>query len=250
MELNIEFQESNSDIGFQLTETQEKIDLQFQDFLFISGETEKKEDHSLFQRVEYIVSDEASYIDTDFIADDKSGIELVAAFPLRIDRVPIGSRFDSGMTRFYVTYPALDKYVYCCWNGSWKVQLASSIELNKKYTWRTNLFNKRQWQILNEDGSTKLLKPFSGVDTTELSKQHCPVRLFAISRGDGVGGTPRAFTFYSARLTQGSEVVREYIPCYRKSDGEIGVWERYTEQFLPNQGTGAFTKGPDVEWNI
>lgn len=36
------------------------------------------------------------------------------------------------------------------------------------------------------------------------------------------------------------------IPCYRKSDGVIGMYDLVSEQFLTNQGTGTFTKGADI----
>ena len=58
----------------------------------------------------------------------------------------------------------------------------------------------------------------------------------------------RDMIFYGARISQGREIVREYIPCYRKSDGEIGLYEKYTDQFIVNTGSGTFTKGDDVEW--
>jgi hypothetical protein len=36
------------------------------------------------------------------------------------------------------------------------------------------------------------------------------------------------------------------IPCYRKSDGEIGLYDTINKKFYTNLGTGEFLKGPDV----
>ena len=36
------------------------------------------------------------------------------------------------------------------------------------------------------------------------------------------------------------------IPCYRKSNGEIGMYDIISETFFTNIGTGTFTKGADV----
>ena len=36
------------------------------------------------------------------------------------------------------------------------------------------------------------------------------------------------------------------IPCYRKSDGEIGMYDTVSRTFYTNAGTGSFTKGADV----
>jgi len=42
--------------------------------------------------------------------------------------------------------------------------------------------------------------------------------------------------------------VREYIPCYRKSDGVVGVYEKVTGQFLTSEIEAGFTKGANIEW--
>lgn len=45
-------------------------------------------------------------------------------------------------------------------------------------------------------------------------------------------------------------VTHNFLPCYRKSDGEIGMYDIITKQFLTNQGTGTFLKGSNVVNNI
>ena len=37
------------------------------------------------------------------------------------------------------------------------------------------------------------------------------------------------------------------IPCYRKSDSIIGMYDTVTKMFFTNSGTGTFTKGNDIE---
>ena len=41
-------------------------------------------------------------------------------------------------------------------------------------------------------------------------------------------------------------LIRDFIPCYRKSDNVIGLWERIWKQFHTNQGSWTFSKG----WNV
>jgi hypothetical protein len=66
---------------------------------------------------------------------------------------------------------------------------------------------------------------------------------------DGIkANSTRDFIFFRARISQGTEIIRDYFPCYRKSDGEIGLYEMFTGEFLTNQGGGTFTKGNDVDW--
>ena len=57
----------------------------------------------------------------------------------------------------------------------------------------------------------------------------------------GFGGN-----IYRATVRRGDVVFRDYIPCYRKADGVIGMYEIVTETFLTNAGGGSFGKGADV----
>jgi len=41
-------------------------------------------------------------------------------------------------------------------------------------------------------------------------------------------------------------LARDFIPCYRKSDNEIGMYDLVNGVFYTNQGTGTFTKDADV----
>ena len=41
-------------------------------------------------------------------------------------------------------------------------------------------------------------------------------------------------------------IKRDFIPCYRNSDNEIGLYDTVNDVFYTNQGTGTFLKGNDV----
>lgn len=51
---------------------------------------------------------------------------------------------------------------------------------------------------------------------------------------------------YGATYEDGNGQAFNLIPCYRKADGVIGVYDTVGKQFLTNAGTGTFTKGADV----
>ena len=72
-----------------------------------------------------------------------------------------------------------------------------------------------------------------------------PITLFALNQTSGVTQWFKG-RIYGLSLYDGSTEIRHYFPCYRKSDGVIGMYERYTKQFLTNSGTGTFTKGADT----
>lgn len=41
--------------------------------------------------------------------------------------------------------------------------------------------------------------------------------------------------------------LHHYIPCYRKSDNVIGLYDIITDEFKTNAGTGSFTKGSNTD---
>lgn len=47
--------------------------------------------------------------------------------------------------------------------------------------------------------------------------------------------------FYSNNI-----LVGDFVPCYRKSDGVIGLYDLVTKEFYTNSGTGTFTAGNNI----
>ena len=49
-----------------------------------------------------------------------------------------------------------------------------------------------------------------------------------------------------AKITNNGEVVRDMWSCYRISDSVAGMWDKVSETFFVNAGSGTFAVGPDV----
>lgn len=196
-----------------------------------------------YQRVEYISSDGGQYIVTDFVADDNAcGIEAVIAVGNYNSTTTMGSRQDSGNTRFYLPYPLGSTSIYYGFNSAPSV--TATISKASPFRWQTNFLNSRLAGVYTFDGASL----GSRAITETLTPHTVPVAIFGIYEG-AVGGISNAknMKLYSARCSKGYEIVREYIPCYRKSDGVIGVYEKFTKTFLTTPA-GAFTKGADIDW--
>lgn len=55
-------------------------------------------------------------------------------------------------------------------------------------------------------------------------------------------------TIYQAKILNSSgRVIKEFIPCYRKNDGEIGFYDLVDGIFYTNNGSGTFLKGHNIE---
>ena len=51
---------------------------------------------------------------------------------------------------------------------------------------------------------------------------------------------------YSCKIYQNNFVIRDLVPCKRKSDNELGMYDRVSHRFFTNSGTGTFTAGNPV----
>ena len=51
---------------------------------------------------------------------------------------------------------------------------------------------------------------------------------------------------YKLKMWTDDILVRDFIPCYRKSDNVVGMYDLVNGKFYTNEGTGEFVKGPDV----
>lgn len=211
----------------------------------VAGESTEPDPRDQYQRVEYIESAEEGtypYIITDFIADNAAGVEVVASFPVLQDRIPMGSREDSGTTRFYCIYPMSASSVYYGFNTGSSISCSSKV--NTIYRLQTNFLNSRLVNVYENNGTRKA----SAALNATLTQHTVPVSIFGYnSAASGAVSSKREYKLYSARCSRGHEVVREYIPCYRKSDGVVGVYEKFTGQFLTSE-VGSFAKGADIDW--
>lgn len=51
---------------------------------------------------------------------------------------------------------------------------------------------------------------------------------------------------YRMTITENNTTMRDFVPCYRKSDGKPGLYDKVTNTFYTNQGTGEFIIGPEI----
>lgn len=51
---------------------------------------------------------------------------------------------------------------------------------------------------------------------------------------------------YYTKIWNNGDLVRDMVPCYRKSDNEIGMYDIANDTFYTNKGSDTFIAGPDV----
>ena len=69
------------------------------------------------------------------------------------------------------------------------------------------------------------------------------------SGGTAASASYRVCNLYSCKMYKDStleNMVRDFVPCYRKADSVVGLFDLVSNTFFTNAGTGTFTKGADV----
>lgn len=96
-------------------------------------------------------------------------------------------------------------------------------------------------QVITVDGTTRTYSRTGDFNGT------LPFFVFCRNQGNGnIGMHAHGMRYYYLKMWLDDVLVRDYVPCYRKSDGEIGMYDLVSNSFFTNAGSGTFEKGNDV----
>lgn len=190
-----------------------------------------------YQEVEYIESTGTQYIDTGIIPDQNSGFDVVYLTKDSTSNIInswgsiFGSRYASLEREFQLTtYSSNSSYL-----GTLRFETSSynaGITVNKKM--HSTLIS--QVYTNNDDVSFTIGGTFTSPQT---------LTVFALNN-NGEIIQHGSLQLYSFKLYNGETVVRDFIPCYRKLDGVIGLFDIIENKFYINSGSGTFKRGGNV----
>ena len=193
-----------------------------------------------YQEVKWIESHGTEYIDTGVLPNQNTGMRTVISLDNASGTQGGFGSFGTGSAQYF----AYEFYVY---NGTRKINAHwtnASISVthdwgaDTKYDVLLNYLNSRKLELA-DIGSTAL--------TSATFSNNYPIWLGRVNYGaTSFKDYKHIGKIYQVEITQDSEVIRNFIPCYRKSDGVVGMYCLVTETFFPNLGSGAFTVGADV----
>lgn len=194
---------------------------------------------SAYQQVEYITGPQntKAYIDLGFAFDTAATIYLTY-YHYESTQI-FGAAENSGVLRCLLSGSGNTMLAYGSTGSTYlalKVSVQSEAYNNLVYTLREGFF-----EIANETTG--------GADTHQNQGTYTMTNnlyLFA----QNYNGTLRytgtrqisAFRYYD----QNDVLICDLVPCYRKSDGVIGMYDLARSIFLTSAGSGSFTKGADV----
>lgn len=189
-----------------------------------------------YQVLEYLESDGHAYIDTLINPDDTYGYKIdIEQIESVSEQCPLGC-MDAG-NRFVGVYFSSRA------TGVTAVSLSAgfgSYVKTENYP-PTFTINQRVISSCNYMNDRKIV--FDGYELKDVSNTHIngtisnTIHLF--NRHYSVTSIFRG-RMYSAIITKGNDIVADFIPCLRKSDGKVGMYDKITQQFFTNKGTGEF----------
>lgn len=185
-----------------------------------------------FQEVEYIESSGTQYIDSGYCLKQnvylKTNIQFTSTTNNQLNGVY------SGATNYRLQF-GITNYKFFIGIGN-ETEEYSNPDTNK-HLFEINLANKQY-------GIDSNLTTDSTITIEDTTKN---ILLFAFL--NGYSNEPNYFCsqkMYDLQIYDNNVLVRNFIPCYRKADNEIGLYDLVNGVFYTNAGTGTFTKGGNV----
>lgn len=198
---------------------------------------------SAYQEVEYVSGTGEQYID--------SGIEctsdLVVDFAFKTtnaDNYAICGGIDTRQSQKYFRHhcsPTFGSNGICYWIRSYDKtgNLPDAKGTATKGAIATVMIDPVNGLAIVNNASLTFTALPSGITTTK------SYGIFARISNTGALQSKEA-TFYYFKFYRNGELIGDFIPCYRKSDGVIGMYDLVSQNFFTNAGTGTFSKGSDV----
>ena len=199
----------------------------------------KKRLPSAYQEVEWIEGDGGQYIDSGIECTGELAVDFKVYYE-NIDNLAVCGGIDNTNSPFYFRHhfspTSTTKVAYWAQynkNNSPSVNVAVSKGIHTIYIDPLN-------GIYIVDGIQGTFTPIESGKTTGKS--------YGIFGRIGNTGTihSKPSRFYYFKFYKNDQMMGSFIPCYRKSDNEIGMYDTVSKTFYTNAGTGTFLKGADV----
>ena len=192
----------------------------------------------IYQQVEYIGNTGTQYIDTEFTPDYTKNIEIKIVFEPTVsdsrycllsnfavaDNLSLEVKENKG--RVSSSIGNSDSTIGTVSTSTKNTYLFNYDVINKKYTLTVN--NQSVNGNMNATG-------ISGGSMLVFVDQSKRFYLFRNS-----------IKIYNLKISENGILIRNFIPCYRKSDNEIGLYDIVNNVFYTNQGTEEFLKGSNA----
>lgn len=183
-----------------------------------------------YQMVEYIESTGTQYINTGILASSKIKLEMGGVFKYVADHTYITGARRAARSSAFAIFSNSSVYEFQYNNRSWTglSRTDDKIEISLSGNGDIYVGNvlKTSFNVANTPSDYNIL-------------------IFGVKTGRTVEyGSGHQIYYY--KLYEDGVLVRDFVPCYGKTNGEIGLFDLVEGKFYANEGTGTFLKGKDI----
>jgi len=185
-----------------------------------------------YQQVEYIESTGTQYIEIDYIASSNTNSKGVfQIIDSNLTGSLFGSRVDASKNGYVLNFGGGNPYKF--YNTFYNNSLT-----DKQIDTAKHSFEK--------DGLTLYIDDKFVSTHDEVSDFVTPTKLMIFGCNSNGTRTYAKVSLYSLQFYDNDILRVDLVPCYRKSDGERGLYDLVNDVFYTNSGTGTFEKGKDI----
>ena len=186
-----------------------------------------------YQEVEYIQSSGTQYINTNYNPKTTTEFEIDYYINSYVGQYasPFWTRYAHNNQAYYIWFENTDVSYYCFWNNkvSTSTVTFSWVGTRKHITYHNNILSNGNESVIVATNQQPYWNMVIFAENNQWTvKEFADIKL------------------YSFKLREWSTLIRDYIPCYRKSDNVIWLYDFVNNQFYTNAWTWTFTKWPDV----
>lgn len=183
-----------------------------------------------YQEVEYIQSTGTQYINTNVLAN------TIGRFFLNAQFIQISGELNGAISSGFALDIGIISNKFFLRNG-----VANDVTVGAD-------INRHEFEV--DTINSKCYIDGVVVSTKSGTKPNFNLYLFA-RNNESLGVVTTAYfckeRIYACKLYDLSNtLIRDFIPCYRKSDNTVGLYDLVNNTFYINQGTGVFTAGEEI----
>ena len=191
-----------------------------------------------YRQVEYLENTGKQYIDTGFIPDYNTGVDIIyRAIDYSSSQYILGSRVGGGT----VDYALNGSQSRTDWDARFGGVISYSGVERSDHLLQSKISmtaEKGTWNLTDLDNDTTTVTTFWG------RKVNATANLVLF--GYNAINIHSNLRIYNCKVYDGEILVRDFIPCYRKSDKTAGLYDLVNGVFYTNGGTGEFIVGGNV----
>lgn len=181
-----------------------------------------------FQEVEYIESSGTQYINSGYAPTDNTEVKLSFSNDTTGENAFLfGSRISTSSGQFGCYRDGYGVYLGRYQNSD----ISSGITSANYISLKKNVFTVNETQI---------------TFTNTLENNVYNIFIFKINTAGSSSANGAKYQLKYFKIYNNGTIVRDFVPCYRKADNEIGLYDLVNGVFYTNAGTGSFTKGGNV----